>query len=168
MNPAEVFAVEVKQYRADGYPGVVIVPAVIGRTAAAITKQPSSRAAVDRAAPLEQSDDATRALLDLTLNLADSHGLSVRETPAGLVLSTASGAILGSVWFAPYNAFDIPLQPLRSRGQSELADEVWGQLQKLTRKSLTTKAPSLPAADVLANWDPFSAVLLRLAAQSLG
>ena len=165
MNPAEVFAVEVKQYRADGYPGVVIVPAVIGRTAATITKQPSSRAAADRTETLERSDDATRTLLDLALNLATSNSLSVRETPGGLVLSTARGASLGSVWLAPYNTFDLVLEPLRSQGHKQLANEIWGELQNLTRKRLTTKAPSLPAADVLANWDAFSAVLLRLATE---
>lgn len=40
MNPAEVFAVEVKQYKADGYPGLVIVPAGYGRTEAASKKSP--------------------------------------------------------------------------------------------------------------------------------
>ena len=39
MSPAEVFAVEVTQYRAEGYDGTVVVPAVYGRTAAAGTKR---------------------------------------------------------------------------------------------------------------------------------
>jgi hypothetical protein len=38
MSPAEVFAVEVTQYRAEGYDGTVVVPAVYGRTAAARKK----------------------------------------------------------------------------------------------------------------------------------
>ena len=38
MTPAEVLAVEVKQYTAEGHPGTVLVPMVFGRTAAASVK----------------------------------------------------------------------------------------------------------------------------------
>src|SRR5699024_7664074 len=57
MRPAEVFAVEVKQYAAAGVAGRTIVPRVIGRIASAMTKQGSGKTLLtaqqyrDRAAP---------------------------------------------------------------------------------------------------------------------
>ena len=82
MNPAQVFAVEVKQYRAEGYPGTVIVPAVYGRTAAASLKASGARRTPNRDEALAASKPETIQLLHLAREL-DAQRLSLRQVRLG-------------------------------------------------------------------------------------
>ena len=83
MSPAEVFAVEVKQYVAEGHDGTVIVPAVYGRTATASAKS-ISRRPVDREAAIAASKPATlRPPCDYLRSLLRSWASSCTSVQAG-------------------------------------------------------------------------------------
>jgi len=162
MNPAEVFAVEVKQYRAIGYPGSVIVPTVYGRTAAAIAKTPT-RAAPDRSAALAESSPSTHEVLKRITDMAAQMGFQLRETPGGLLLKTAGGESIANVWIGKYNSVDVPLEQLRDRGQTAEADNLLIRLQAMTSKRLTHKNPALPSSDAVHNWPALADIFNQIA-----
>lgn len=78
MSQAEVFAIEVKQYRAQGRPDSVIVPTLIGRTAAA-TEKVGSRSSRTYEELLAATSDDTRELLDRVHELAQRQQLVITE-----------------------------------------------------------------------------------------
>lgn len=151
MNPAEVYAVEVKTYRAEGHEGMVIVPTVFGRTAAASAKT-SQRSTPDRATLLDRLDE-----------LAAATGLVVHQTPAGALLKTRRRASIANVYLADWDSIDVPLQPLRDRGWAAEAETVLTRLQAMTAKPLTEKVPTLPTADALRHWDELRPLLTEVA-----
>lgn len=163
MNPAQVFAVEVKQYRADGYPGTVIVPAVYGRTAAASLKASGARRTPNRDEALASSKPETLQLLELTNGLAAELDLVVQETAAGALLKTRDLTSVANVYLANWDSIEIPIQPLRDRGWTDEADAITAQLQSLTSKRLTTKAPTLPSPDAVAGWTALRELIARIA-----
>ena len=162
MSPAEVFAVEVKQYRAQGHEGRVIVPAVYGRTAAASTKS-SARRPVDRAKAIAASKPATLRAMQLLEELAGDLGLHVHETPAGTLLKTPGRGSVANVYLAAWDSLDVPLQPLRERGWIREADAAYSAMKALTPKPLTLKNPTMPTSDAVANWDRLRPVLVDVA-----
>lgn len=159
MSPAEVFAVEVKQYAADGYPGRVIVPAVHGRTAAASAKSPASPVR-DRATALAQSARETLELLSTLERWASQRRLQMQEVSSGALIKS-HGRSVANVYLAPDNGLEFPIQALRNRGHEVAAEEILLRLRELTKKSLTSKAPILPSEDAIASID----VVLRLLEQ---
>lgn len=163
LNPAEVLAVEVKQYRATGYDGLVIVPAVYGRTAAATQKAGVGRTRRSRDELIERSLPATREAMKRLLELADDRGFLTKETPAGLLLRSQKGESLANLYLSTWDAVDVPIKPLRERGWAKAADELHNRLQALTPKPLTPSAPSVPTTDVVARWDSFQTVVLGVA-----
>lgn len=164
MDPAEVLAVEVKQYRSGSHPGTVLVPTVYGRTAIASLKHGGGQPRPDRQQLLDRSDPATRQLLDLVAVLARDLNLVVVETPSGSLLKTPTKGSVANIYLADWNTIDVPLQPLRDRGWVEEADRALANLSRLTGKRLTPKNPNIPSADAVANWTELRAVLERIAA----
>ncbi len=162
MSPAEVFAVEVKQYRAEGHEGTVIVPAVYGRTAAASTKNPPRRS-IDRAATLAASKPSTLSTMQLVDELAADLGLVVHQTSSGSLLKTPARGSVANVYLASWDSIEIPLQPLRERGWTHDADAAYVELSRLTDKTLTLKNPNVPTEDAVANWDRLRPVLTTIA-----
>jgi len=162
MSPAEVFAVEVKQYRAEGHEGTVIVPAVYGRTAAASTKS-APRRGIDRAAALAASKPATLSAMRLLDELAAELRLVVHQTPGGALLKTPGRGGVANVYLAAWDSLDVPLQPLRERGWTSEADAAYAELSRLTTKTLTLKNPTMPTDDAVANWDRLRPVLVTIA-----
>lgn len=158
MNPAEVYAVEVKTYRADGHAEMVIVPTVYGRTAAASAKS-TARHAPDRAALLERSQPSTLKMLDLVEEFAAELGLVVHQTPSGALLKTPGRGSIANVYLAPYDSIDIPLKPMRERGWEAAADRIHDRLQQMTSKVLTEKNPTLPTAHSIEHWLALRALL---------
>lgn len=162
MNPAQVFAVEVKQYRAEGYPGTVIVPAVYGRTAAASLKASGGRRTPTREEALASSKPDTIRLIELATQLAQELGLLVQETPSGALLKTRDLASVANVYLANWDTLEIPIQPLRDRGWTNEADAIAAKVQAITRKRLTPKAPNLPSGDAVAGWDTVRDVIMQI------
>ena len=134
MRPAEVFAVEVKQYTAPGFAGRTIVPTVIGRTAAGSLKQ-GAKAAIDPLAVRASSDPATRDLAARLGDWAMRNQANVRETPGATQLRRPDGTVIGQLYYTA-NTFDIDLATLRGR-DGESAEQVWTQLQALTAREST-------------------------------
>lgn len=162
MNPAEVFAVEVKQYRAEGYAGTVIVPAVYGRTAAASTKS-TQRRTVDRAAALAASKPATLRAIELIDELAADVGLVVHQSPSGALLKTPGGGSVANVYLATLDSLDVALQAMRDRGWNQEADAVYAAMNAMTARTLALKYPTMPTDDAVANWDQLRPVLVDVA-----
>ena len=162
MNPAEVYAVEVKTYRAEGHEGMVIVPTVFGRTAGASAKT-SVRSTPDRTTLLERSQPATLEMLNRFDELAADLGLVVHQTPAGALLKTPARASVANVYLADYDSVDVPLKPLRDRGWVAQADSALSRLQSMTAKRLTEKTPTLPTADALQHWNDLRPLLVEVA-----
>ncbi|WP_167003288.1 hypothetical protein [Mumia sp. ZJ430] len=166
MNPAEVFAVEVKQYRALGYEGTVIVPAVYGRTAGA-SRKTDRRSAGSLEERLAASDDATRAVVERLRELAehDEH-FFLKTTPGGFHLRRSSDQVtVASVWIG-YRALDVPVENARRAGRGDV-DVMLESLQELTAKPLSPREPSIPSADALAHWDSIQMVIEALASGAL-
>lgn len=162
MSPAEVFAVEVKRYRAVGHDGTVIVPTVYGRTAAASTKS-IPRRRVDRETALAASAPATLRAIELLDQLADHLGLLVDHTASGSHLKTPGNSSLATVYLAQWDSLDVPLQPLRERGWADAADAAYAAMSASTTKRLTLTTPSMPTKDAVANWDRLQIELVNIA-----
>jgi hypothetical protein len=157
MSPAEVFAVEVKQYTAPGFTGRTIVPTVIGRTAASSLKQ-RTKAPIDAGEVRASTHPASRELFSRISEWAPENGAQLRETPAGTQLCRADGTVIAQLYYNA-NTLDIDLGTLRRR-DPELGDQIWDQLQAVTTKRLTRTYPAIPTIDVVANW-PLLGLLLR-------
>jgi len=162
MNPAEVFAVEVKQFRADGHEGTVIVPAVYGRTAAASTKS-TARRPVDRAAALAASSAETLEAVRLLEELGREYGLVIHETPSTTAVKAMDGSTIASVYFGRWEEAEVQVGLLRSRGWNDAAERAFEALSQATTKTLTRKRPLIPNAEVVAHWDRIGAVLASMA-----
>lgn len=162
MSPAEVFAVEVKQYRAAGHGATVIVPAVYGRTAAA-SRKTAPRRSIDRAAALAASTPATLRALELVDAFAAEHGLVVHRASGGANLKTPGRGSVANVYLADWDSFEVPLEPLRERGWVREADALHAELSGLTSKTLTWKWPVMPTDDAVANWERLCPILLTVA-----
>lgn len=145
MNPAEVFAVEVKQYLADGYHGRTIVPTVHGRTAQATAKQ-SARSGADPEVVRAQAKPETHQVAEFLRGWV-SGSLKLRETPTGLQVKRTDGSTLAQLYFG-YNTLDVDLLSARSKRGDQVAEAAHQALQAMTSKPLTVKYPSVPTTDV--------------------
>lgn len=160
MTPAEVFAVEVKQYTAPGFDGRTIVPSVVGRTAAASLKQ-ASRSSVDPDAVRAAATDSTRACANKLEQWATEHGALLSQKSASTQLRRPDGTVICHLYFKA-GTLDVDLGDLRRQDPNQ-AEQVWGQLQSTTAKKLTQTYPSVPTADVVTHWPQVDSVLAVLA-----
>ncbi|MEV4455811.1 hypothetical protein [Microbispora sp. NPDC049633] len=159
MNPAEVLAVEVKQYLAEGYPGKTLVPVVYGRTAAASVKTAPQRPNLQEMR--DSADDHVRELWDRLEQWTRQQGRALQNAPSGVRVLSRSG--LRIVQLYPVDkVLCFNLEPMRHRGHESLATSCLESLQALTAKALTTAYPSVPARDVVTRWDHVEVLLDRL------
>ncbi|MFO6451522.1 MULTISPECIES: hypothetical protein [unclassified Aeromicrobium] len=163
LTPAEVFAVEVKQYRAQGYDGTVIVPAVYGRTAAASAKT-APRRSVDRQAAFAASKPSTLEAIELLNAFASDLDLIVDETGGGAILRTPNRQSIAAVYLADWDSFEVSLRSLQDRGWIAESDAAYDALSRMTAKRLTRKLPTMPTEDAVAHWDELRAVLAGIVA----
>lgn len=162
MSQAEVFAVEVKQYRAEGHDDLVIVPRLLGRTGAAAAKSAGGLRRTREEVVSAASGD-TRDLANAAADFARDTGLITEESPTALLLKTPARETLTTVYFL-YNSLDVPIQPLRDRGWNDAAERTLHALSAATSKRLSKKTPSVPASDALAHWTEIRALLDEIAA----
>lgn len=163
MGQTEVYAVEVKQYRAEGRDDRVIVPRLIGRTGAASARAGSAGPRRAREETLAASTPETLRLLELIEGLAGERGLMTHETPVGLVLETPNRKWLATVYLDPFNTLEVYVRELRDHGWDREADGVFAALQRTTSKRLATKHTNVATSDVIAHWPDVKAVLLDMA-----
>lgn len=158
MSPAEVFAVEVKQYAAPGFAGRTIVPRVIGRTASATIKQSSGRALLT---PLQYRERAQPATVELGRRLAEwaaQLGLQITETRQARTVLRDDRSVVARLYYS-YEALDIDMTTVRQRQGNERADDLMTRLQALTSKQLSSKWPSMPAGDANQDWPAILRIL---------
>jgi hypothetical protein len=168
MSPAEVFAVEVRQFRAPGYDGMVIVPAVYGRTAATSVKDARSSKTA-REEQLAASKPSTHAALKLCEELARDLGLVARVSAGGLIIQTSSNRTVAAVYLAPWDSIEVPLKQLRDAGRDGVADEIGTRLQRMTPKPLTGRHPQFPTGDAIGdNWPEVRSILELMARTQQG
>lgn len=162
MDPAEVFAVEVKTYQGGDSDERVMVPAVFGRTAAASMKG-ATRGPGDRAAALAK---ATLEALEASRRLgalAEELDLVVRESRTGDHVETAERQAVTAVYYGSYNVVEFWLGRYRELGWPDV-DEVAGLLQTMTSKRLAQQYLNVPAQDALAHWATVEDVVRRMVA----
>lgn len=162
MSQTDVFAIEIKQYRAEGRDDLVIVPTLIGRTADTIDKRGQRTARTHEESLAGASEDA-RELLRRIDELASQLNLITINAPASRVLKTSAREPLAAV-FLLSDTLEVSIQPLRERGWSEQADRFLAVLRDITNKAATDKLPTLPIADVIAHWDQVRDVLAGMTA----
>jgi hypothetical protein len=163
MSQTDVFAVEVKQYLAEGREDRVIVPTLIGRTGTASAKSGRTGLRRPRHEAVAASTEPTRRLLELFTALAREQDLAARETPSGLVLETRASEWLATVYLDSYNSVEFYIQELRNRGWDEQADRTFALLQQITNKRLAIKHTNVSTTDVLAHWVDVRATILQMA-----
>ena len=161
MSPAEVFAVEVTQYRADGYDGTVIVPAVYGRTAAA-RKNRSGSGSLGRVAATAASEASTRTALTLVADWVESWDHDVVDTVAG-AMGTASDQTVASVYLAAWNGSGEPREPPRHRGHPAEPEALLTALSRTASARVTSKLPNLPSEEALEPWDELRPIVVEIA-----
>ncbi|NCD16194.1 MAG: hypothetical protein EOL91_02575 [Actinobacteria bacterium] len=163
MSQAEVFAVEVKQYRADGRDDRVLVPTLIGRNAASSAKHDRTTQRRAREETLAASTTDTLRLLELIGELAHEQGLTTHETPVGLVLETPAREWLATVYLDPYNMLEVYIRELRDRGWDAQADSMFAALQKTTPKRLAAKHTNVSTTDIVTHWPEVKSALVAVA-----
>lgn len=163
MSQTEVYAVAVKQYRADDDDDLIIAPRLLGRTAIVSAKSGRGALGRTREEALVSSTAETRRLLELVTEFAQQQRLDLRETPVGLVLVYPDHKWLATVYLDPYNYLEVYIQELRNHGWNGDADSSIAALQRITTKRLPPKHPAVPAADVVAHWEAVKAVLVGMA-----
>ena len=90
-------------------------------------------------------------------------GLSIVETRASTLLKTSFGCAVANVYLAGWDAFEVPLGPLRERGFVIGADAALVQVRAMTTKPLTETNPNVPTDDAITNWGELSSLIGQLA-----
>lgn len=81
-----------------------------------------------------------------------------------VLLAVGETASVANVYLAGWDSLEVPIQPLRDRGWSVEADAIAAQLQALTHKRLTPKAPNIPSPDAVAGWAVLRVLLTQTTA----
>ncbi|MFK5634265.1 hypothetical protein [Ornithinimicrobium sp. LYQ103] len=150
MSPAEVFAVEVKQYASPGFVGRTIVPRVIGRTASSMNKQGSSKAPLTAQEYREQADPETLELADRFAAWAMENDLQVVETRQARTVWRPGRSVVARLYYGGTLVFD--MVTVRKRQGDTRTDELMARLQALTTRQLSGRWPAVPADDALGDW----------------
>lgn len=159
MSPAEVYAVEVKQYAAEGFAGRTIVPRVIGRTAGAMAKQGTGTPRLSAEEFREQASQEARDVSEKLGVWAQDHGYEVRETPQARTAFRPDGSVIVRLYYSFGGALDIDLVSVREQKGDEFAESTLHKLQALTAKNLSKKWPSIPVLDVQPRGSAFVTIL---------
>ncbi|MFI7453799.1 hypothetical protein ACIBQX_40355 [Nonomuraea sp. NPDC049714] len=160
MNPAEVLAVEIKQYVAESHGWRTLAPTVYGRTAATSAKSAVARPSLSELRA--NADEDVRTLWTLLERWADEEGRLLSHTAAGVIVSGRNDLRIAQLY--PKNrALCINLDPFRGRGDTELAEACLATLRTMTGKTLTPAYPFFPAPDAVAKWDEVVKILDQLA-----
>lgn len=158
MSPAEVFAVEVRQYTAPGFAGRTIVPRVFGRTAGAITKQRAVKTLLTAQEYRDQAGTITVELAERLADWAQERGLQVVESRQARTVVRDDRSVVARLYYS-YEALDVDLTAVRKRHGDALADDVIARLQSMTNKRLSSKWPSLPTSDAMHDWSVMRNIL---------
>jgi hypothetical protein len=157
MDPAEVLAVELRQFLGGGVK--TLAPRVLGQTAAAERqKAMGSQASVPFAERMEQAapeiHEAVR-LLDqwaTTVNVEAKDARGVRSYSAGRINLLTLNPTWGHVQFN--------LEALRQTGRPTDADALQSLLSQVAGKPMTPLYPNLPCTALVENWEQVNSEIL--------
>lgn len=153
MARAEVIALEVKQYVADGLR--TLVPRVIGRTTAAertkrATAKPTYEEYLETASPAVKE---TKRRLE-TMDVVDS----TRRTRAGMSFYTEDGIQI--LHFYPgFGTVDISVGSIREAGLDEW-QEIWRSFSELAGRELSEQYLGVPCEQLIEKWERFELDLI--------
>lgn len=159
MTRAQVYAVEIPQYRAaDGRRSVV--PRLIGATAWATTRPGRDRDQPSLEDVMANAPEHVRRASSRLDALASAHRLDKRRTRTAELFAGGGRDLL---WFAPKDGVVwLYLNLLRDEGRDELADQLLAELQALVpSKRLTKSQPGVPAQVLAESWEQAKPVLER-------
>lgn len=157
MSPADVFAVEVRQYVGDGVR--TLVPRVVGATAAAaIRKQSGPQLSYDEL--LATAGTTARELDCRIVTLAEQLGLTVRNTRKARQVVHGEGTVFQyyPTWGTD-GALEVNLTHLRHAGRNDAATTTREELSSIAGRTVSAKAPWLTVGEVLPYWDRFGALV---------
>jgi hypothetical protein len=154
LDPTEVLAIELRQHRTpDGLQ--VLVPRVIGQTAAAKAARPS---AVTYAQLLAHASDSAREMEQRLIAWAEQAGVVTRPGAKSRKFFTPEG--LDLLDFYPSGpSLELNLTPIRD-ADPELAGELLANLSRFTDKSLTDKYPNINTDELLDSFEMFTTEVL--------
>lgn len=159
MTRAQVYAVEIPQYRApDGRR--TVVPRLIGATAWATSRPGRDRDQPTLEAVIASAPEHVQRTAELLVSWASEHGLERRETRTAVIYSARGTDVL---WFAPKDALVwLYLNHLRDAGQSEPAEQLLAEFQALVpAKRLTKVQPGVPSGLLADHWVEVRPILDR-------
>ena len=155
IEPTEVLAVELRQYRTPDGPQV-LVPRVIGITAVA---KSAKNVTVPYEDLLAEATPETRDVERSLLDWAKRTGVRTALTATGRKFASPEGVTL-FYFFPRWGSIDFPMEPIRD-SNDELADQLHQAMMSVSSKRLTEKNPSLSTKDVAAAWDKFERDVLN-------
>ena len=155
IDPTEVLAVELKQYRTPDGPQV-LVPRIIGSTAAAkITK----RVAVPYEELLAGASDTARQVEQLLLDWADRIDAVSTTTAKSRKFTSRDGVTL-LLFFPHWETIQFTLETIRD-ADADLAGQLDRALRQFSDRDMSDKNPNLPIARLVDEWEQFETQVLE-------
>lgn len=154
MTQAELLAIEVKQFTADGR--CILVPTVYGQTAAAEDTKARGPNLQQR---FKEADPAARQLRDRLLAWADQHQLGLGQTRSQFRVRSQDG--IGGVALEPSRAtLSIYIGVLADPDLDDQAEQLHASLEDIAGSELSQRAPGVPAEMALEHFELFTEQLI--------
>lgn len=154
IDPTEVLAVELQQYRTPEGPQV-LVPRVIGSTAAAKT---TKRVSVPYGDLLGGASEAAQQVERLLLDWAERNDIATELTAKSRKFTSRDGVSL--LYFYPrWETIDFTLATIRA-ANPQAAEQIAHVLAQFSDRALSDKEPSVPIARIVAQWERFETDVL--------
>ena len=155
LDPTEVLAVELKQYRTPAGPQV-LVPRIIGSTAAA---KGTKRVAVPYDQLLAEASDTARQVEQLLLDWAERTDTTTTTGAKSRKFTSQDGVPL--LFFYPrWETIEFTLGPIRN-ANPDLADQLDRALHQLSDRPMAGKHPNLPITRLVDQWEQFETQILE-------
>jgi hypothetical protein len=155
IDPTEVLAVELQQYRTPDGPQV-LVPRVIGSTAAAKSAKRVSMTYVDLLAGASETFHQVERLL---LAWAERIG-AVTELTAKSRKFTSRDGVLFLYFYPTWETIEFTMTTIRS-ADPQAADQIADSLAQFSDRALSDKDPSIPVTRVIDQWERFGTEVLE-------
>ena len=154
IDPTEVLAVELQQYRTPDGPQV-LVPRVIGSTAAAKSTKRVSMTYVDLLAEASETFHQVERLLLAWAERVDA----VTELTAKSRKFTSHDGVLYLYFYPTWETIEFTMTTIRS-ANPRAADQIADSLAQFSDRALSDKNPSVPVTRVIDQWQRFETEVL--------
>ncbi len=154
IDPTEVLAVELQQYRTPDGPQV-LVPRVIGSTAAAKTTKRVSMTYADLLAGASETFHQAERLLLAWAERVDA----ATELTAKSRKFTSRDGVLFLYFYPTWETIEFTLATIRS-AEPQAANQIADALAQFSDRPLSEKNPSVPVTEVVDKWERFETEVL--------